>query len=87
VPYFFKVLISRIKKLYIRSMEKGTLKKVLLQFVIFLGVMGISVHNIYKGIAHHDTFAIAMAYIFGVIFLCFVVLIIYTLVKSRRQAF
>jgi len=67
-------------------MEKGALKKVLLQFVIFIGIMGISASNIYKGVVRHDTFDIVAAYIFGVLFICFVILIIYVLVKRKRQA-
>jgi hypothetical protein len=67
-------------------MEKDIRKKLIIPFLTFLGFITISVNSVYRGIIHHETWRIIAGSIGGAVFVAFVTLIIYTVVKNERKS-
>jgi hypothetical protein len=67
-------------------MEKDIKKKLLIPFLVFLGFIAVSVRAAYRGIVNHETWRIVLASVSGLVFVAFIVLIVYTVVKNGRKA-
>ena len=67
-------------------MEKDIKKKLLIPFLVFLGFIAMSVKSLYRGIVNHETWRIVLASVSGVVFVAFIVLIVYTVIKNGRKA-
>jgi hypothetical protein len=59
-------------------------KKLIIPNLIFLGFITVSINNLFKGIEHHETWRIVSAAAGGLIFVGFVGLSIYTVIKQGK---
>jgi hypothetical protein len=65
-------------------MEKDIKKKAVIPFIACLGFIVVSVNSIYRGIVHHETWRIVAASAGCAIFIGFVILIIFQVIKDKE---